>query len=63
MPGVARGIGAGGRHVASGKVVGRGMVGGALPRSLAPGGHGNAQGRRGVLVHGLCELGPVPGRL
>jgi hypothetical protein len=43
-----RGIDHGGLHGASGEVMGRGMAGGALPRSCALGGYGNVQGRRGV---------------
>jgi hypothetical protein len=56
--GAARGIGQGGQHRASGEVTGRGMVGGALPRSCALGGHGDAQGRRGVCWVCLCIAGP-----
>jgi hypothetical protein len=53
-----RGIDHGGRHGASGEVMGRGTVDGALPRSCALGSHGNVQGRRGVRWVCLCIAGP-----
>jgi hypothetical protein len=56
-PGAAWGIGPGVRHGVSGEVMGRGTVGGSLPRVRALGGDGVAHGRRGVRVHGLCGVG------
>jgi hypothetical protein len=52
------GIDQGGLREASGKVMGRGTVGGVQLRSGALGGDGVAQGRRGVAVLGLYKAGP-----
>jgi hypothetical protein len=58
---LARGIGPSGQGEAGGEVTAQSVVGGALPRSSALGGHGDALGERGVDEWCLCEVGSGQG--
>jgi hypothetical protein len=52
-----QGIDHGGQHKAVGEVTEQEVVGGALPRSGALGGHGDVEGWHGVAGTVLCDVG------
>jgi hypothetical protein len=58
---LARGIGPVGRRGSGGEVTARAVVGAALPRLGAHGGHGDALGEHGVDERHLCEVGRARG--
>jgi hypothetical protein len=58
---LARGIDLLGRGGPGGEVMARSMVGGALPRLGALGGHGDALGKRGVDELRRCKVGSSEG--